>query len=158
MDEIVLYTDGACSGNPGPGGWAYILHHPATGVRRKQSGGSRRTTNNRMEMQAVLHGLRAVRRACSVTVVTDSQYVANGAREWLEQWKARGWRTAGKKRVKNRDLWEQIDEMLAKHDVTFQYIPGHAGHPENEACDQMAVAAAQRARAESAPTDLDPER
>lgn len=156
MDEIYLYTDGACSGNPGPGGWAYILHHPATGAVRKKSGGAGRTTNNRMEMRAVIHGLAAVKRPCRVTVVTDSQYVARGAAEWLEGWKAKNWRTAGKKRVKNADLWRRLDALLATHDVRFQYVAGHRGHPENEQCDQMAVAAAQAART-AAPADMDPD-
>jgi ribonuclease HI len=157
MDEVILTTDGACSGNPGPGGWAYVLRHPATGTCRKKSGGSGRTTNNRMEMQAVLHGLAAVKRPCRVTVVTDSQYVAKGAAEWLEDWKARGWRTAGKKRVKNADLWRRLDDLLATHDVRFQYVAGHAGHAENEECDRLAVAAAQKARADRSPPDLDPD-
>ena len=158
MDKVVLYTDGACSGNPGPGGWAYILDHPDSGTRRKRSGGSGRTTNNRMEMQAVIQGLLAVKRNCAVTVMSDSQYVIKGATGWIVGWKARGWKTAGKKRVKNRDLWEQIDKLQNTHKITFQYVPGHSGHPENEECDVMAVAATQKARAQRAPIDLDPER
>jgi ribonuclease HI len=155
-EEVRLYTDGACSGNPGPGGWAYILHHPATDTWREVAGGSIRTTNNRMELRAVLNGLAAVKRPCRVTVFTDSQYVANGAREWLAAWKVRGWRTAGKKPVKNADLWRALDKLLAKHEVTFQYVRAHSGHRLNEACDRMAVDALKQAHDKGEPADLDP--
>lgn len=143
--RVELYTDGACSGNPGPGGWAYILKHPATGKEREASGGEAQTTNNRMELQAVIEGLRALTRASAVSIYSDSQYVLNGLKEWLDQWKARGWRTAAKKPVKNEDLWRILDEMRTVHELDFHWIRGHNEHPENERCDQMAVEARDRA-------------
>ncbi len=136
-----LYTDGACSGNPGPGGWAYILRHPASGAEREASGAEMRTTNNRMELIAVIEGLRALSRASRVDVYSDSQYVLNGLNEWLDQWKKRGWKTAAKKPVKNDDLWRQLDELRTEHDLNYHWVRGHNEHPENERCDAMAVAA-----------------
>jgi ribonuclease HI len=136
-----LYTDGACSGNPGPGGWAFILRHPASGKEIKRSGGERETTNNRMEMTAVLEGLRALTRASVVELYSDSQYVLKGLNEWLKGWKAKGWKTADKKPVKNQDLWMELDALKAKHSVTFHWVRGHNEHPENEECDRMAVEA-----------------
>ena len=145
--EVILYTDGACSGNPGPGGWAYILTHPASGKKKKLSGAEPDTTNNRMELRAVVEGLRALKQACTVRLVTDSKYVIGGLTEWLEQWKARGWKTADKKDVKNVDLWETLDELAGQHRLKFEHVKGHAGHPENEECDRMAVEACQRLKA-----------
>ncbi|MEM6847989.1 MAG: ribonuclease HI [Pseudomonadota bacterium] len=134
--ETVIYTDGACSGNPGPGGWGVILTH---GNHEKELfGGERDTTNNRMELTAAIEGLRALKRPISVTVVTDSQYVRQGITQWLAQWKARGWRTAAKAPVKNQDLWQMLDELASHHDVTWRWVKGHAGHPENERADELA--------------------
>lgn len=141
LPRVELFTDGACSGNPGPGGWAFILRHPASGKVIERSGAERDTTNNRMELMAVIEGLGALRTRSLVDLTSDSQYVLKGMGEWLEQWKARGWRTAGKKPVKNQELWERLDGLLGKHDVRFHWIRGHAGHPENERCDQLAVEA-----------------
>jgi ribonuclease HI len=142
---VQLFTDGACSGNPGPGGWAYILKHPATGKVVEASGGEPGTTNNRMELQAVIAGLGALKRRSSVEIVTDSEYVARGSREWLPGWKRNGWRRREGKKLKplkNEELWRKLDELLARHDVRFTVVRGHAGHIENERCDELAVAAA----------------
>lgn len=141
MPMVELYTDGACSGNPGPGGWAYILKHPASGKETGDSGGERHTTNNRMELLAVISGLSALKRPTRVEVYSDSQYVLNGLNEWMDSWKRRGWKTADKKPVKNQDLWEQLDALRATHSLTYHWIRGHNEHPENERCDRMAVAA-----------------
>ena len=139
--EIILYADGACSGNPGPGGWGVILKHTATKKTRELSGSERQTTNNRMELTAVIRGLETITKPSKVTVVTDSQYVSKGMTEWIENWLARNWKTANKKPVKNIDLWQTLLEVSGKHEVCWQWIEGHAGHPENERCDQLAVAA-----------------
>ncbi|MGI6401555.1 MAG: ribonuclease HI [Thermoguttaceae bacterium] len=141
--ETILYTDGACSGNPGPGGWAFVLFHTPSGKRMERSGGERETTNNRMELQAVVEGLSALKRPTSLLLVSDSSYVLNGLSKWVKTWKANGWRRKEKGRwaeVKNLDLWQQLDELIARHDVEFEWIKGHAGHPENERCDELAVA------------------
>ncbi len=143
--QVLLFTDGACRGNPGPGGWAYILRHVKTGAEREASGGARLTTNNQMELQGLIEGLAALSRPTTVEVVTDSAYVANGSRQWLPNWKKNGWRRReGKswKPVKNEELWRTLDELLARHTVTFTMVRGHSGHPENERCDELAVAAA----------------
>jgi ribonuclease HI len=143
--QVVLFTDGACRGNPGPGGWAYILRHPSTGVEKEGSGGVPQTTNNQMELQAVIEGLSALKRRSAVEVITDSVYVAKGAREWMPGWKRNGWRRREKNRwapVKNVELWQALDALLEKHDVRFTTIAGHSGHIENERCDELAVAAA----------------
>lgn len=143
-DLVRLYTDGACSGNPGPGGWAYILDHPASGQSIQASGAVRETTNNRMELMGVIEGLSTLKRPCHVELITDSQYVAKGIMEWMPNWKRQGWmrKEQGKlKPVMNVDLWQQLDELLARHNVVVQHVLGHRGHPENEACDRMAVAA-----------------
>jgi ribonuclease HI len=139
--KVELYTDGACSGNPGPGGWAYILKHPASGTARESSGGEAATTNNRMELRAVIEGLTALKRPSIVELYSDSQYVLNGLKTWIKGWKAKGWKTADKKPVKNQDLWEILDALAAQHQVTFHWVRGHNEHPENERCDQLAVAA-----------------
>lgn len=136
-----LYTDGACSGNPGPGGWAYVLRHPASGKEREGSGAEAATTNNRMELTAAIMGLGALTTRSRVELWSDSKYVLDGLKEWLPAWKARGWKTAAKKPVKNQDLWMQIDELLLAHEITFHWVRGHSEHPENERCDRMAVAA-----------------
>jgi ribonuclease HI len=143
-DLVELYTDGACSGNPGPGGWAYILKHPGSGKTREASGAERQTTNNRMELTGPIEALETLRRPCRVRLVTDSQYVVKGLTEWLPRWKAQGWMRREGKRLKplqNEDLWRRLDELAARHDLRTEFIRGHNGHPENEACDRMAVAA-----------------
>jgi ribonuclease HI len=145
--EVQLFTDGACSGNPGPGGWAFVLRHPKSGKEIQRSGAQRQTTNNRMELLAVIRGLEALRRATSVELVTDSVYVGRGLSEWMPKWKANGWRRREGKRwaeVKNEDLWRRLDQLISKHRVRFTHVRGHAGHPENERCDTLAVAAYQK--------------
>ena len=147
--EVQLFTDGACSGNPGPGGWAFVLRHPASGKELEGSGGERETTNNRMEMMAVIRGLEALKRSSRVEIVTDSTYVGKGLSEWLPKWKANGWRRREGdqfKPIKNEDLWRQLDALLAKHQARFTHVRGHQGHPENERCDTLAVAAYQKYR------------
>ena len=140
--EVTIYTDGACSGNPGPGGWGTILS--ARGVKKELSGGERSTTNNRMELTAVIRGLQALKRPCKVTVVTDSKYVADAVTlGWAKKWKAQGWMRNKKEKALNPDLWEELLTLLSIHEVTFSWVKGHAGHPENERCDEMAVAAYQ---------------
>ncbi|HTH16117.1 MAG TPA: ribonuclease HI [Magnetospirillum sp.] len=137
MSEAVqLFTDGACSGNPGPGGWGVILRFK--GVEKELHGGENPTTNNRMEMMAVLSGLNALTRPCVVEVYTDSEYVKKGMTEWLRGWKARGWKTADKKPVKNDDLWKALDQAASRHQVSWHWVRGHAGHPENERADELA--------------------
>jgi ribonuclease HI len=143
-DFVRLFTDGACSGNPGPGGWAFILQHPASGTTREASGAELETTNNRMELAGVIEGLASLKRSCKVELVTDSQYVARGIREWLPNWKRQGWQRKegrGFKPVMNADLWKRLDGLLARHDVRVTHVLGHRGHPENEACDRLAVEA-----------------
>jgi ribonuclease HI len=145
--EVQLFTDGGCSGNPGPGGWAFVLHHPASGKRREGFGAEGETTNNRMELLAVIRGLEALKRPVHVELLTDSVYVGKGLTEWLPKWKRQGWRRREKDRwapVKNEDLWRRLDALLAKHRVTFTHVRGHTGHPENERCDALAVAAYQK--------------
>lgn len=144
---VQLFTDGACRGNPGPGGWACILRHPASGTEKELSGGAASTTNNRMELQAVISGLEALRRKSRVEVVTDSQYVAKGITEWLPQWKANNWRRRSGKHLKpvaNEEYWRKLDELVGRHEVRFTVVRGHAGHPENQRCDELAVKAAQQ--------------
>ena len=140
---IEIYTDGACSGNPGPGGWGAILRW--NGHEKELSGGEPETTNNRMEMMAVIAALKAMKRRSTIRLYTDSQYVKQGVEEWLEGWKAKGWKTAGKKPVKNQDLWMEIDALVQKHDITFHWVRGHDGHPENERADALARAAIKKA-------------
>jgi ribonuclease HI len=145
--EVLLYTDGACSGNPGPGGWAFLLRHPATGKELQRSGAERQTTNNRMELTGVIHGLETLKRPTRVELICDSIYVGKGLSEWLPKWKANGWRRGrgqDSAPVKNEDLWRQLDALLARHRVKFTHIRGHCGHPENERCDAAAVAAYQK--------------
>jgi len=140
----VIFCDGACSGNPGPGGWGTIVDQG--GVRREFSGGQGRTTNNQMELQALIEGLKAVAKGTRVKIVTDSEYVAKGATQWLKGWIRNGWKTASKQPVKNKELWQELDALLQTHPHEFQWVKGHAGHPENERCDELARAAIDRLR------------
>ncbi len=134
--EIVIYTDGACSGNPGPGGWGAIL---MSGPHRKElKGGERLTTNNRMELMAAIKALEALKRPSKVTLFTDSQYVKNGIGGWIHGWKKNGWKTADKKPVKNVELWQQLDEARLRHEIEWMWVRGHAGHAENERADELA--------------------
>lgn len=145
MKHIDLYTDGACSGNPGPGGWGAILRY---GGREKElSGGASGTTNNRMELTAVIEGLAALKESCEVCVYSDSKYVVDGIQKgWARSWKRNGWRKADKKPALNADLWDRLLTLLSIHSVRFVWLKGHDGHPENERCDQMAVAESQKYR------------
>jgi ribonuclease HI len=142
--QVNLYTDGACKGNPGPGGWGYILRHPATGKQRECSGGERETTNNRMELMAVIQGLSALTKPTHVLLFSDSKYVLDGLKTWIISWKKNGWKTSSKAPVKNIDLWQALDALRQKHDIEFHWIKGHAGHPENERCDELSVLEAQK--------------
>ena len=138
---VLLYSDGACSGNPGPGGWGAILVDPGSGQRLEISGSDPQTTNNRMEMIAIIEGLRRLKRESRVRIVTDSRYVVDGMKSWIHSWRRNGWRTADKKPVKNQDLWQELSALESRHDLIFEWIRGHQGHAENERCDQMAVEA-----------------
>lgn len=152
MPELFAYTDGACSGNPGPGGWGVLMLARENGVvikERTLQGGEAMTTNNRMELMAVIQGLEALQKPSRVELWSDSQYVLKGLREWLEGWKAKGWKTASKQPVKNIDLWQELDELKSRHRITFHWVRGHNDHPENEACDRMAVAAREAAAGRS---------
>jgi ribonuclease HI len=133
---VEIYADGACRGNPGPGGWGVLLR--SGGRERELCGGEAQTTNNRMELTAVIEGLRALRRRSRVRVYTDSQYVQKGISEWIHGWKRRGWRTADRKPVKNEDLWRRLDEVARAHEVQWHWVKGHAGHPGNERADLLA--------------------
>lgn len=134
--EITIYTDGACSGNPGPGGWGAIL---MSGEHRKElCGGERETTNNRMELLAAIEALDALKRPSNVVLHTDSTYVKDGITKWIHGWRRNGWRTAAKKPVKNAELWQRLDEATRRHDVEWRWVKGHAGHPENERADELA--------------------
>jgi ribonuclease HI len=144
--QVHLFTDGACAGNPGPGGWAYILRHVSSGKEKEATGSAQLTTNNRMELLAVIRGLEALRQPCEVIVFTDSEYVGKGLSQWMPKWKANGWRRregAEWKPVKNDELWKQLDELVGVHQVSYKRVAGHSGHPENERCDQLAVQAYQ---------------
>lgn len=136
-----MFTDGACLGNPGPGGWGVILRW--RGVERELSGGEPATTNNRMELMAAIEGLETLKRPVRVRLYTDSTYLRDGINRWIHRWKQNGWKTADKKPVKNADLWRRLDEAAARHRVHWQWLRGHAGHPENERADRLARAAAQ---------------
>ena len=143
MTELFAYTDGACSGNPGPGGWGVLLiaRDGETVVKERElNGGAADTTNNRMELLAAISALEALARRSTITVVTDSAYVKNGVTGWIHGWKRNGWRTADRKPVKNVDLWQRLDEAQGSHDVRWEWIKGHAGHPENERADELARA------------------
>ncbi|MGI9387602.1 MAG: ribonuclease HI [Methyloligellaceae bacterium] len=133
---VEIFTDGACSGNPGPGGWGAIMRIGDT--EKELKGGEAETTNNRMELMAAIKALEALKRPCSVTLHTDSTYVKNGITDWIARWKRNGWRTAAKKPVKNAELWKRLEEALGPHKITWKWVKGHAGHPENERADQLA--------------------
>ncbi len=135
-DRVALFTDGACRGNPGPGGWGAVLRFQHS--EKELHGGAALTTNNRMELMAVIKGLQALKRPCHVDVTTDSQYVKNGITQWIHNWKRNGWRTAARKPVKNDDLWRLLDEAVARHRVSWHWVKGHSGHPENERADALA--------------------
>jgi ribonuclease HI len=136
VKQVVIYTDGACKGNPGPGGWGALLEY--NGHRKALKGGEALTTNNRMELTAAIMALEALRERCQIKLYTDSVYVRSGLLEWMPGWKARGWKTADKKPVKNQDLWQRLDAAAARHEVEWHWVKGHAGDPGNEAADQLA--------------------
>jgi len=138
-DLVTIHTDGACSGNPGPGGWGALLEW--RGTEKELSGAEAETTNNRMELMAAIAALEALKRSSRVRLVTDSVYVRDGVTKWIHGWKRNGWKTAAKKPVKNEDLWRRLDEAADRHDVTWEWVKGHAGHPENERADALARAA-----------------
>jgi ribonuclease HI len=136
MEDVIIYSDGACKGNPGPGGWGAVL---VSGTHEKELfGGEPNTTNNRMELTGVIEALRALKRPCRIAVYTDSQYVQKGIKEWLSGWKARGWKTADKKPVKNADLWQTLDTLTQPHEIEWHWVRGHNGHPGNERADALA--------------------
>lgn len=141
MKEVTLITDGACIGNPGPGGWACILRHNRH--TKELSGSDPRTTNNRMELTAVIQGLRAMKEPCRVSVVTDSQYVKDGITSWIHGWKRKGWKTTSGSPVMNKELWMALEEEAARHKVKWEWVKGHAGHADNNRCDELATAAAR---------------
>jgi len=134
--RVEIFTDGACSGNPGPGGWGAILRFQ--GTQKEISGGQLETTNNQMELQAAIEALKALKAPCVVDLYTDSQYLRQGITQWIHNWKRNGWKTADKKPVKNQPLWVELDELVTKHTITWHWLKGHAGHPENERCDELA--------------------
>lgn len=136
MAAVEIFSDGACKGNPGVGGWGALLR--MNGVEKELFGGEANTTNNRMELMAVIQALTALTRPCEVLIHTDSQYVMKGMMEWIEGWKAKGWKTAAKQPVKNDDLWKTLDKLVAMHDVDWRWVKGHSGHPENERADALA--------------------
>lgn len=135
-DDVEIYTDGACRGNPGPGGWGAVLRY--SGHERHLKGGEALTTNNRMELLAAIEALEALKRACRVRLTTDSEYLRKGITQWLHDWKRRGWKTAAKKPVKNVDLWQRLDAAARQHEVSWHWVKGHSGHSENELADQLA--------------------
>jgi len=136
LPQVIVYTDGACAGNPGPGGWGALLKF---GRHKKElSGGETETTNNRMELKAAAEALKSLKRPCKVDFYTDSEYVRRGITEWIRNWKRRGWKTAGKKPVKNQDLWKALDDAAQVHEIDWHWVRGHAGHPDNERVDQLA--------------------
>ena len=141
MIRVEIFTDGACSGNPGPGGWGALLR--CRGVEKELSGGEKETTNNRMELTAVISALAALKTSCDISLYTDSKYVMDGITRWLPNWKKNGWKTSNKKSpVKNVDLWQRLDELAGGHEIRWIWVKGHAGHPQNERCDQLATTAA----------------
>ena len=150
--EVTIHTDGACDGNPGPGGWAAVLRSGSHA--RELTGGEPATTNNRMELQAAISALTALKEPCEVTLFTDSEYLRQGITEWLSRWKVNNWRTADRKPVKNDDLWRQLDEVASRHSISWQWLKGHAGHPDNERCDQLAGAEIQKIRRQYTPEKL----
>lgn len=141
LERVEIFTDGACSGNPGPGGWGAVLRWKDK--EKEMSGGARDTTNNRMEMMAAIRALESLKRPVGVDLYTDSTYVRDGITKWLEGWKAKGWKTAGRKPVKNVDLWQRLEAAMAPHEIRWHWVRGHAGHPENERADTLARKAAR---------------
>ena len=152
MKSVIIYTDGGCDGNPGPGGWAAVLLW--NGKKKELSGGEPATTNNRMEMTAALEGLRILKEPCAVQLFTDSQYLRKGITEWLPRWKKRGWQTSAKTPVKNEDLWRKLEEATLQHKVTWQWVKGHAGNRNNERCDELAGLAIRKIREKQTPAEL----
>jgi ribonuclease HI len=154
--HVRLFTDGACIGNPGPGGWAFILKHPATGKHKESSGGEHDTTNNRMEIMAVIAGLEVLKQPSKVELFSDSQYVVNAITDWMVKWKKFGWKKSksAKEPIKNVDLWRRLDELLQRHTVTASWVRGHVGHVENERCDTLAEAAAAKIAKTPAPAKI----
>jgi ribonuclease HI len=142
--EVELYSDGACSGNPGPGGWGVLLRFK--GQEKELFGGDPETTNNRMELLAVIEGLKALTRTCAVAIYTDSQYVKNGMTSWIHGWKKNGWQTAAKKPVKNAELWQDLDAQCRRHTIAWHWVKGHSGHPENERADALARQGVEQVR------------
>ena len=141
MKQVEVYTDGACSGNPGPGGWGAVLRYRFNGkvYEKELSGGDASTTNNRMELTAVIEALKALKKECDITIYTDSRYVMDGVQEWMPNWKRNGWKTTNKKSpVKNLELWQILDSLLSKHKIKWVWVKGHNGHPENERVDKLA--------------------
>jgi len=152
MKQDTIHTDGACEGNPGPGGWAAVLRHERH--VKELAGGEPATTNNRMELQAAISALRALKEPCAVELFTDSEYLRDGITSWIKGWKARGWLTKEKKPVKNDDLWRALDALTARHRIEWRWLKGHAGHPDNERCDTLACAEVQKLRAKFPPAQL----
>jgi ribonuclease HI len=150
--QVTIHTDGGCDGNPGPGGWAAVLRFGEH--VRELAGGDPATTNNRMELQAAISALTALNEPCEVTIFTDSEYLRQGITEWLSRWKANNWRTADRKPVKNDDLWQQLDEVASRHTISWQWLKGHAGHPDNERCDQLAGTEILKIRRQYTPEKL----
>ena len=150
--NVTIHTDGACDGNPGPGGWAALLRFG--NHTRELTGGEPAATNNRMELQAAISALTALKAPCVVTLFTDSEYLRQGITEWLARWKANSWRTADRKPVKNDDLWRQLDEVASRHSISWQWLKGHAGHPDNERCNQLAGGEIQKIRRQHTPEKL----
>jgi len=144
MKHVQLITDGACLGNPGPGGWATILRY--NGTHKEMHGSERETTNNRMELTAAIEGLRALKERCEVEVVTDSEYLKNGITTWIANWKRNGWKTSARKPVMNQDLWEELDGLVNRHQVRWTWTKGHANHADNNRCDELATEAARSVR------------
>jgi ribonuclease HI len=152
LKQVIIYTDGGCEGNPGPGGWAAVLRH---GERvREISGGELATTNNRMELRAAIEALQALRQPCAVEIFTDSEYLRNGITQWIRGWKTRGWITKGKNPVKNADLWRDLDSACVRHQVKWGWLKGHAGHADNERCDVLAGEAIQAIRRTHSASEL----
>jgi len=152
MKEIAIYTDGACQGNPGPGGWAAVLLHGET--RREIAGGVAATTNNRMELTAAIEALRSLKEPCAIDLFTDSQYLRQGITGWIASWKRNGWKTTLKQPVKNDDLWRELDRLLQPHQINWKWVKGHAGNTHNERCDVLAVAEIAKLRAAHGPAGL----
>jgi ribonuclease HI len=150
---VKLFTDGACIGNPGPGGWGFVLKHPITGRSKEGSGGEHATTNNRMEITAVTRGLEALKGPCDIELFSDSEYVVNAVTEWMAKWKLFGWKRSAKakEQVRNVDLWRRLDELMQRHGLKANWVRGHTGHLENERCDELATTAAKKISATSAP-------